>query len=87
MMDNFYRFNFFSFLKWVMVLIAAVTGYKTSKNTEFVSCKQNFRPAKKAFRLILLASVFGLVQMHFMHQFRRDMKAHKKQHKKGVSPY
>jgi hypothetical protein len=62
------------------VFSAAVIGIKVSKNTDKTSIKISYKrnPFRCALKLVILATLFGIVQMHFEHKFHKGIrKLHK----------
>lgn len=71
--NDFYRFNFFSLIKWSLVLVAAILARKVSKSSD-LSYKESKWSFKRAALLLLFATIIGLGQMHFQHKFFRGMR-------------
>lgn len=73
--DHFYRFNFFSLMKWILVLSAALIGRQAANSkTAWASKKENKAPLKKAFMLLVVATLFGLAELHSVKKFHRSMR-------------
>lgn len=86
MMSNFYRFNFFSLVKWTLVFLAAMFGRQHAKEVPVWKGKKEMkRPFRKAFWLLLIASIAGIAQMNFQHKFYKQMR--KLRDSDEVSPY
>lgn len=71
----FFRFNFFSLIKWTLVFCAAMLGLKHSEVIPVWRGKKEMkRPFRKAILIIVLATLAGFVQMHFQHKFYKTMR-------------
>ena len=73
--DHFYRFNFYALIKWVLVLSAALIGRQTAtQKTTWAGKKANKLPLKKAFLLLVIATLLGMAELHSRKKFHKSMR-------------
>lgn len=74
MKDHFYRYNFFALVKWVLVLTAALIGRQAANTQTWAGKKENKSPLKKAFMLLVVATLVGMAEMHSAKKFHKGMR-------------
>ena len=71
--DYFYHTLFFAELKWLLVLLAAICGYKHA-NKETYKEHKNKKSFKTIRMLVIFASLFFAAEKYNERRFKREMR-------------